>query len=374
MASRGVYPIVVDVQEPGGSSPLSVAAVDFDERTDQEGPPGAHDRYEGGRQSVRALTSQDGEKVRLGISSCLLGESVRYDGGHKHDRYLTDTLGRYIEYVPVCPEVECGLPIPRESMRLVGDPESPRLLTSRTGVDKTEQMQSWVRRRVVELEREGLCGFIFKSNSPSSGMERVKVYNEKGMPSKKGVGLFARAFMEHFPLLPVEDEGRLHDPKLRENFIERVFALKRWRETLRQGRRRANLVDFHTRHKLLVLSHSQKHYREMGQFVAHAKDYSTEDLYRQYEELLTGALRLLATPRKHANVLLHILGYFKRDLSADEKQEMLELIDHYRDGAVPLIVPITLVNHYVRKYGEPYLAEQYYLHPHPVELQLRNHV
>lgn len=323
---------------------------------------------------MTAPTSHDGEKVRLGISSCLLGESVRYDGGHKHDRYLTDTLGRYVEYVPVCPEVECGLPVPRESMRLVGDPGSPRLVTSRTGVDKTEQMQSWARRRVVELERENLCGFIFKSKSPSSGMERVTVYNEKGMPSKKGVGLFARAFMEHFPLLPVEDEGRLHDMKLRENFIERVFALKRWRETLMQGRQRGNLVDFHTRHKLLVLSHSPEYHREMGQLVAHAKDRSAKDLYRRYEELLTGALRLMTTPRKQTNVLQHILGYFKKDLSADEKQETLELIDQYRLGWVPLIVPITLVNHYVRKYGEPYLREQYYLHPHPVELQLRNHV
>ena len=174
------------------------------------------------------------EKIRLGISTCLLGEPVRYDGGHKLDRFLTETLGQYVEYVPVCPEVESGLPVPRESMHLEGDSEAPRLVTSRTKQDMTTRMVEWAGERVIALEQEGLCGFIFKSNSPSSGMERVRVYNEKGLPVKSGVGIFARIFMEHFSLLPVEDEGRLHDPELRENFIERIFALKRWRETLAQ--------------------------------------------------------------------------------------------------------------------------------------------
>jgi uncharacterized protein YbbK (DUF523 family) len=196
------------------------------------------------------------EKIKLGISTCLLGENVRYDGGHKLDQFLTETLGQYVEYVPVCPEVECGLPIPRESMHLEGDPESPRLITSKTKQDMTGHMVSWAKKRVVELEKEGLCGFIFKSDSPSSGMERVKVYNEKGMPVKKGVGMFAKIFMDHFPLLPVEDEGRLHDPKLRENFIERIFTLKRWREVLMRKESRGNVVNFHTQHKLLILSHS----------------------------------------------------------------------------------------------------------------------
>jgi uncharacterized protein YbbK (DUF523 family) len=172
------------------------------------------------------------EKIKLGISSCLLGENVRYDGGHKLDRFLCDTLGKYIEYVPVCPEVECGLGIPRESMRLEGDAASPRLVTNRSKLNKTEILANWAQKRVRELETENLCGFIFKSDSPSSGMERVKVYNQKGVPVKTGVGIFARIFMEHFPLLPAEDEGRLHDPELRENFIERIFTLKRWREVL----------------------------------------------------------------------------------------------------------------------------------------------
>jgi len=312
-------------------------------------------------------------RIRLGVSTCLLGENVRFDGGHKLDRFLTDTLGQFVEYVPVCPEVECGLGVPREAMRLVGDPAGPRLVTSRTNVDHTECMVAWARRRVAELEGEGLCGYIFKSNSPSSGMERVRVYDANGVPSKSGVGIFARVFMEHFPLLPVEDEGRLHDMKLRENFIERVFTLKRWRETLAAGLTRGGLVAFHTRHKLL-LAHSPKHYREMGRLVAHAKELPPDDLFPRYEALLMEAMRLKTTPAKHANVLQHLMGCFKEQLSPDEKQELLEAIETFRKGHTPLIVPVTLINHYVRKYGQPYLGEQWYLDPHPLELQLRNHV
>jgi uncharacterized protein YbgA (DUF1722 family)/uncharacterized protein YbbK (DUF523 family) len=290
------------------------------------------------------------EKIRLGISTCLLGENVRYDGGHKLDRFLTDTLGQYVEYVPVCPEVECGLPIPRESMHLEGDPESPRLVTLRTKQDMTEQMVRWAEKRVVELEKEGLCGFIFKSDSPSSGMERVRVYNEKGMPVKKGVGMFARIFMEHFPLLPVEDEGRLHDPGLRENFIERIFTLKRWREVLSKKESRGHLVAFHTRHKLLILSHSPKHYQMMGKLVAKAKEIPTKELYQEYQAILMEALQLKTTSKKNSNVLMHMMGYFKKDLSSDEKKELLEVVENYRQGYIPLIVPITLINHYVRNY------------------------
>ncbi|MDY6836918.1 MAG: DUF523 and DUF1722 domain-containing protein [Thermodesulfobacteriota bacterium] len=315
-----------------------------------------------------------GSTIKLGISTCLLGEQVRYDGGHKLDRFLTDTLGRFVEYFPVCPEVECGFGIPRESLRLVGDPAAPRLVTSRSNEDHTERMLMWAHRRVGELESEDLCGFIFKSNSPSSGMERVRVYNEKGMPVKKGVGIFARAFMEHFPLVPVEEEGRLHDPKLRENFIERIFVFRRWRELLGQPKARGRLVTFHTKHKLLILSHSPKHYQMMGRLVAWAKGTPLKEVYETYEGLLMEALRLKTTVKKNANVLQHIMGYFKKELSSDEKQELLGVIDQYRQQYVPLIVPITLMNHYVRKYDQPYLEEQYYLHPHPLELQLRNHV
>ncbi len=313
------------------------------------------------------------EKIKLGVSTCLLGENVRYDGGHKLDRFLTDTLGQYVEYVPVCPEVECGLPIPRESMHLEGDPDSPRLVTIRSKQDMTDRMVRWARNRVIDLEKEDPCGFIFKSDSPSSGMERVKVYNEKGMPVKKGVGIFARIFMDHFPLLPVEDERRLHDPELRENFIERIFALKRWREVLAGKESRGNVVGFHTKHKLSILSHSPKHYQMLGKLVAQAKDFPLKQLYQEYQALLMESLELKTTPKKNANVLQHMMGYFKEQLSSDEKQELLGVIDHYRESKIPLIVPITLISHYVRKYDQPYLKEQIYLNPHPLELQLRNH-
>jgi uncharacterized protein YbgA (DUF1722 family)/uncharacterized protein YbbK (DUF523 family) len=314
------------------------------------------------------------EKITLGISACLLGKNVRYDGGHKLDRFLTDTLGKYVHYVPVCPEVECGLGVPRESMRLLGDPASPRLVTTRTGRDFTEQMTRWARDRVRELEKENLCGFIFKSDSPSSGMERVKVYGEQGMAEKKGVGIFARVFMEHFPLLPVEEEGRLHDPLLRENFIEQIFVLKRWQESRTSGKRRQGLVEFHTRHKFLILAHSEKHSRMMGKMIAGISGKPIGEAYEKYQTLLMEALRLRCTPRKHVNVLQHMMGYFKQQLSPDEKKELLDVLDSYRRGDIPLIVPVTLIAHYVRKYDQPYLRDQWYLHPHPMELQLRNHV
>ncbi len=312
-------------------------------------------------------------RMRIGISTCILGENVRFDGGHKRDRFVTDTLGQFLEFVPVCPEVECGLGIPRESMRLVGDPESPRLMTNRTKIDHTERMITWAQKRVRELEKEDLCGFIFKSRSPSSGMERVRVYNEKGIPAKTGVGMFARIFMEHFPLLPVEEDGRLHDIRLRENFIERIFALKRWRDLLGEKKSRGRLVAFHTQHKLLILSHSQKHSRILGKLVAAAKSISPKQLYPQYQALFLEALKLKTTVKKNINVLQHMMGYFKKQLSADEKQELLETFDQYREGYIPLIVPLTLISHYVRKYDQPYLKQQVYLNPHPVELKLRNH-
>jgi uncharacterized protein YbgA (DUF1722 family)/uncharacterized protein YbbK (DUF523 family) len=313
------------------------------------------------------------EKIRLGVSACLLGEPVRYDGGHKLDRFITGTLGTYVEFVPVCPEVEAGFGVPRETMHLEGDPAVPRLVTSRTKRDVTDQMLTWAHRRVADLEKEDLCGFIFKSKSPSSGMARVNILNDKAMPEQKGVGVFALVFMCHFPLLPVEDEGRLHDDKLRENFIESIFTLRRWRECLSQKKSRGRLVDFHTKHKLLVMSHSVEHYRSMGRLVADTKAVPVDKLFDTYQGLLMEALRFKTTIKKNANVLQHMMGYFKKQLSADEKQELLEIVDHYRKGDVPLIVPVTLINHYVRKYDQPYLKEQVYLQPHPIELQLRNH-
>lgn len=325
---------------------------------------------------------QNTKKIRIGVSSCLLGNPVRYDGGHKKNLWLVNTLGKYVDFVPVCPEVEMGLSVPREPLRLVGDPDNPRLVTIKTYQDYTQQMKEFAERRVCELEKENLCGFVFKRASPSSGMERVKVYKDvdpklvknPGAPSLKGVGAFARVFMEHFPLLPVEEEGRLGDAKLRENFIERIFALQRWREFLETSFTLRGLIEFHTRHKLLIMSHSVVHYRAMGKMVAAAKEFEVEELITQYQKELLTALALHATVKKHTNVLHHIVGYFKKQLSADEKQEALEIIEQYHNQLVPLIVPLTLLNHFVRKYDQKYLREQWYLNPHPAELKLRNHV
>ena len=313
------------------------------------------------------------EKIKIGISSCLLGEKVRYDAGHQLDRYITDTLGQYFEWVPVCPEVEYGLPVPREPMRLVGDPDSPRLLTIRTGIDHTEGMLKWAEKKLKELEKEGLCGFIFKSRSPSSGIGGVKVYTPSGMPSQRGIGLFGGAFMNKFPVIPVIDDGRLHDPGLRENFIERVFVYKRWQGFIKKGGLIRDLVAFHTEHKLLILSHSPKHFSVLGRLVARPKHYKPEDLNAEYVNLLMECLRLVATVKKNINVLQHIVGYFKNQLSSDDRKELLEVIENYHKGYIPLIVPVVLVKHYVRKFNEPYLQRQYYLNPHPLELMLRNH-
>lgn len=311
------------------------------------------------------------EKIRIGVSSCLVGNEVRYDGGHKRDRYISDVLGAHMELVPVCPEVEAGLGIPRETIRLEGRPEAPRLMTTRTRVDHTRRMLAWTRGRVRALAKEALCGFIFKARSPSCGMMRVKVHNGKSRSVAKGAGLFAQAVMDHFPLLPVvEDEG-LYEPSKRENFIERIFTLKRWRDCVRRGRRFGRLVSFHTRHKLLILSHSPKMYQAMGRLVAQGKSQDTKAVFEAYEELLVDALSLNATVKKNVNVLQHMAGYFKKMLSPDEKKELQELVEQYHQELTPLIVPVTLINHYVHKYDQAYLKEQVYLNLHPVELKLR---
>jgi uncharacterized protein YbgA (DUF1722 family)/uncharacterized protein YbbK (DUF523 family) len=313
------------------------------------------------------------EKIKLGISSCLLGNQVRYDGGHKFDPFLVNTLGRFVEYVPVCPEVESGFPVPREAFRLVGDLENPRLLTRQTAVDATPQMERWIETKLPQLEKAGLCGFIFKSQSPSSGMERVKVYNDKGVAEKKGVGIFARALMRRLPLLPVEEEGRLQDIDLRENFIVRIFVYRRWRELLAVGPTAGRLVDFQRRHKLLLMAHSPDMARQLGKLVAAAGARPLAEILPEYERLLLAALKQKATVRKNVNVLQHMLGYFKKQLDDFEKKELLATIENYHQNLVPLIVPLTLLKHYIDKFKEPYLRDQYYLDPHPLELKLRNH-
>lgn len=311
--------------------------------------------------------------IRIGVSACLLGEHVRYDGGHKHDRYITDTLGAFFTFVPVCPEVGCGLPIPREAMRLEGDAAAPRLMTRQTRVDKTEQMLAYCTTKIGELENEDLYGFIFKKDSPSSGLFRVKIYNN-GQAQKNGSGLFAAAVSRHFPLLPMEEEGRLNDPDIRENFIERIFSYRRWKDFLAGTPTHGRLVAFHTGNKLLMMAHSPQIYREMGVLVAHGAEVILADLLLRYEELFMKGLALHATVKKNTNVLQHIMGYFKQQLSAAEKAELLEVIGQYHNRLLPLIVPLTLLRHYINKYDQHYLKGQVYLAPHPAELMLRNHV
>ncbi|MEW6380273.1 MAG: DUF523 and DUF1722 domain-containing protein [bacterium] len=320
------------------------------------------------------LKNQMKEHINLGISTCLLGENVRYDGGHKLNHYLKDVVGQFVNWIPVCPEVECGLPVPREAMHLSGDPRSPRLVTVRSGIDHTARMLEWSKKKLDQLEKLDLCGFVFKSNSPSSGMRDIFVYGSSGVPVTKGPGIFARQFMDRFPLIPVEDEGRLNDAELRENFIERVFVFKRWKDLTRNNVTIGGLVSFHTAHKLLIMSHSVKYLNELGKLVAQAESDDLKKVFDHYFLILMTALKLKATVRKNVNVLHHIMGYFKKRLSSGEKQELLEVIESYHHGLMPLIVPIVLLKHYVRKFDEPYLKHQYYLNPYPIELMLRNHV
>jgi uncharacterized protein YbgA (DUF1722 family)/uncharacterized protein YbbK (DUF523 family) len=313
--------------------------------------------------------------IRLGVSTCLMGEHVRYDGGHKRDRFLINTLGEFVEWVPVCPEVEIGLSIPREAMRLVGDPENPRLVTIKTGQDYTERMRTWARERLEELAEEKLHGFIFKSRSPSSGLYRVKVYDQHGMPSRAGTGIFPREVMRRFPLLPLEEEGRLHDMGLRENFIERIFVNYRWRCMLEKDPTPGGIVAFHTAHKLSMMAHSPEHYQKMGRLVAEAGNLPWSELVDNYGQILMASLQVLATPGRHVNVLQHLMGFLKEFLSSADKAELLGLIKDYQQGLVPLIVPLTLLKHHLgRQSVADWVHQQVYLKPYPKELMLRNHV
>jgi uncharacterized protein YbgA (DUF1722 family)/uncharacterized protein YbbK (DUF523 family) len=279
-----------------------------------------------------------------------------------------------VEWVAVCPEVEIGLGVPRSTLRLAGRPESPRLVQEATGQDLTSRMRRYAEERVRELEGLDLDGYVLKRASPSCGLFRVRVYRDNGLPSADGRGLFAAALTARLPMLPVEEEGRLNDPGIRESFIERVFAMGRWRAFLSSGPRPRDLVAFHATQKLAVLAHSPAHYARLGRLVAAASRALSRDRLAEYGRLLMEGLAVRATRGRHANVLQHLAGYFKRDLGSDERAELVELVDAYRRGLVPLIVPVTLVRHHVRRLGITYLAEQVYLNPHPRELMLRNHV
>ena len=314
------------------------------------------------------------QRVRLGISACLLGERVRFDAGHKRDPFLVETLGRFVDWVPVCPEVESGMEAPRESMRLVQAGLEIRLLTNKTLQDQTDTMRRYARRRIEELAGDELCGFVLKKDSPTCGLERVKVYSAGGMPLKSGRGLFAEALVKRFPLLPVEEEGRLNDPRLRDNFIERVFAYRRLADLFGSRWSMEDVVRFHTVHKLTLMGHQPQAYQRLGRLVASGRAMDRREFQDTYSSGFMAALGAMATPRRQANVLQHMLGYFKQTLDRDSRAELLALIEDYAAERVPLVVPLTLFGHHIRRCGVAYLAEQTFLQPHPVELMLRNHV
>ncbi len=318
--------------------------------------------------------TQPSPPIRIGISSCLLGEKVRFDGGHKQDRFLTKTLGQYVEWVPVCPEVEIGLGTPRETIRLVQIDNLVSLRTSKTDIDLTAKMRRYAKSRVAALAKEDLSGYVLKKDSPSCGMERVKVYGGNGPAKRDGAGLFAEALVNRLPNLPVEEEGRLCVPRLRENWVERIFAYHGLQQLWRRRWSIGDLVTFHTRYKLVLLAHSEKHYRQLGRLVAEAKSVARSQLRERYESEFMSGMKLIATTKKNSNVLQHMLGHFKKELDATSRQELLSHIEEYRRGIVPLIVPLTLIGHYVRIFDIPYLRDQVYLTPHPRELALRNHV
>jgi len=316
----------------------------------------------------------ESEAIRIGVSSCLLGRKVRFDGGHKRDRYLTDVIGEWAEWVSVCPEVEIGLGTPRPTIRLEGTVEDARLVEPKSGEDLTDRMREYSVRRVDELESDDLDGYVLKRASPSCGMERVRVWSGKGMPDKRGIGIFAAALLERWPNLPVEEEGRLNDPVLRENFVERIFCRHRWRSLVRLGLTRARLIAFHTAHKMLLRAHNEAGYRRLGVVVASFGQRSDAEIFADYEGEFFAVLKRRATPKRHANVLQHAVGYLKKVINPDDRRELLGLIEDYRLGLVPLIVPVTMLRHHVHRQHIDYLVGQIYLEPHPKELMLRNRV
>jgi len=324
---------------------------------------------------VRASPPEAGPPLRVGASSCLLGAEVRATGGHCQDPFLLKTLGPWVTWVPVCPEVEMGMPVPRPTIRLVAGPEGPRLVASDGTVDHTEGMRRYGAERLEALAGLGLDGYVLKNGSPSCGLFRVRVKDANGVPSRDGRGLFARLLVERLPLLPVEEDGRLNDPRLRENFVERLFAHQRWRRFQAEARSRGDLVRFHAAAKLAVLAHSPNHYRELGRLVADAGAHEVPDLLDRYGRLYLEALAVLATPGRHRNVLEHLLGFLKEHLDAADRHELAEAIADHHAGLVPLVVPITLLKHHLRRHPVPAWAlEQTYLNPYPRELMLRNHV
>ncbi len=325
--------------------------------------------------STRLTKPSPDHQPRLGISQCLLGDPVRYDGGHKRDPFLTDVLTPLVEWIPICPEVEAGLGTPREAMRLVGDPQSPQLVTIRTGIDHSKILQTFSQHRIGELQPLDLDGYVFKKNSPTCGMQHVKVYTNTGHPTLQGTGIFAAVCQKAFPLLPMEEEGRLNDPRIRDNFIERVFSYRRWKTLMQQKPLHfEKIIHFHARHKYVLLTHSRTHYQDLDQLIVFRGHCEPQDLGHRYGKLFMETLKVKATVPKHVHVLRHLAGHLKKFLSAIERAELQESIQDYHQHLIPLIVPITLIKHHARMVNNPFLLDQVYLNPHPKELMLHNHV
>lgn len=320
------------------------------------------------------VPSTNDAPIKIGVSACLLGQEVRFDGGHKRNAWLTDLFGRYVEWVPVCPEVEVGMPTPREPIRLEVRSAEMQLIAPKSGTDHTVAMTDYSERRVTELQAEDLCGYVLKKDSPSCGLWRVRVYTGEGAPKRSGRGLFAQTLVDGFRNLPIEEEGRLSDPQLRENFIERVFAYRRLMNLFATSWSIGDLVAWHTAHKLTLLAHSLEHHRSLGRLVARAKGMDRDELESTYRREFMEAMTMLATRKQHTNVLQHMHGHVTDELDRDSRHELLGVIEDYRLGLVPLIVPITLLRHYARRFGVEYLEGQTYLEPHPKELMLRNSV
>lgn len=313
--------------------------------------------------------------VRLGISACLLGAEVRFDGGHKRDRYLTDVLGENVTWVPVCPELELGLGIPRPVIQLRGGERGDRLVLRENGGDLTDAMRAFADARVAELDALGLDGFVLKKDSPSCGMQRVRVHGAPGgMPQRTGVGHFAQALERGVSTLPLEEEGRLNDPPLRERFIEAIFSRNRWRVLVARGLSRSSLVAFHEAHKMLLLAHDQAIYRKLGRIVGSFGRFPDAQIHASYGALFAEAFTRPASVARHVNVLEHLFGHLKKCVGPIEKREIAAAIAEYRAGRVPLVVPVSLLRFLVTAHGVEYVQGQLYLEPHPRELMLRNHV
>lgn len=326
------------------------------------------------REETRTDAPVSDDEIRIGVSSCLLGNEVRYDGGHKRDAFLVQTFGPHVRWVPVCPEIEIGLGVPRPTLRLQRETDGVRLRMPSTGADYTSTMRHYAEHRVAALAGLDLCGYIVKKDSPSCGRERVKVYDGPGPARRDGRGLFTEVLLRRLPLLPVEEEGRLNDPRLRESFVERVFAYRRLRSLFARRWTPGDLVAFHSAHKLQLLAHEPRRYEELGRLVAAVKEHARAHVRQRYEALFMEALATMTTVRRQVNVLQHMTGYFRRHLDAESRHELAGVIADYRRGIVPLIVPITLIRHHARRLGVTYLLQQTYLQPHPKELMLRNHV